>query len=41
MENNIMDLIHPGLIVVIAVLVILGLGLKNTTLIKDKYIPWP
>lgn len=39
MESNIMDLIHPGLIVVIAVLVILGLGLKNTTLIKDKYIP--
>lgn len=39
MDNNIMELIHPGLIVVIAVLVILGLALKNTTLIKDKYIP--
>ena len=37
--ENIINLIDPGMVVVIAVLYVLGMILKNTMLLKDKYIP--
>lgn len=39
MFNMIKDFIKPELLVLIPVLYIVGLGLKKTSLIKDKFIP--
>lgn len=37
--NDLLDFIAPEMLIIIVVLYVLGMGLKNTTLLKDKYIP--
>jgi hypothetical protein len=39
MEMEIINFVKPELLILIPVLYILGIVLKGTTLIKDKYIP--